>query len=97
MIAAVEKMIPMMENPGGLSDGIWVPPRCAFIRGPSPRHARGDAVGLSRKPGIAFDNHTLSPICAGCIAIQLDDRAAVIDAFHRFVGYALDMTRNTGC
>jgi hypothetical protein len=53
----------VMNKPGGLSDGIWVPPRCAFIRGPSPRHARGDAVGLSRKPGIAFDNHTLSPIC----------------------------------
>jgi hypothetical protein len=28
--------------------------------------------------------------------LRRDDRAAVIDAFHRFVGYALDMRRNTG-
>ena len=56
----------------------------------------GTQSASRRKPGIAFDNHTLSPICAGCIALQLDDGAAVIDAFHRFVGYALDMTRNTG-
>jgi hypothetical protein len=27
---------------------------------------------------------------------QRDDQAAVISAFHRFVGYALDMTRNAG-
>jgi hypothetical protein len=28
--------------------------------------------------------------------LQRGDRAAVVDAFHRFVGYALDVTRNTG-
>jgi hypothetical protein len=53
-------------NPGGLPQGIWVPPRCAFIRVSSLRHARG-AQSASRKPGIAFRQpHFVTTASASC-------------------------------
>jgi hypothetical protein len=71
------------------------------LQSPSPGAKRMQRLRDRRRQGRIFFGFELEPwAVSGLVELgwlagsRRDDHAAIVHAFHRFVGYALDMTRN---